>query len=203
MIELRGTSHVAGDDLESIRQEVEETEPAVVALELDPLRLQALLHGSRETKPGSLFLLLLKTVQDLLGKSAGVAPGSDMLEAFRAAEAEGIDTALIDQDIRITLQRLKEVPALEKVKFAGFILVSPFLLRGKDLELSEVPEQELVDEMLLRFRVGFPGMHRVLVEERNRVMAQRLELLEQDYGEVLAFVGAGHVQGIEERLDPA
>lgn len=198
MIEIRGTSHVAGEDLESIGREVAEKEPGVVALELDPRRLEALVHGSRGRGPRNPFFLLLKRVQDLLGRRTGVAPGSDMLEAYRAADSEGIDVALIDQDIGITLGKLKEVPIVEKVKFTGFLFLSPFLFHGTEIDLETVPEEELVDEMLLRFRVGFPEMFRVLVEERNRVMAERLKILEAEYGDVLAFVGAGHVEGVKE-----
>lgn len=202
MIDIRGTSHIAGEDLERIRREVEEKQPDVVALELDPARLDALLHDQQGGRPRNPFFLLMKAVQDLLGRRAGVAPGSDMLTALRAAESEGIDVALIDQDIGVTLERLKAVPLVEKIKFLGFLLLSPFLLRGLDIDLQQVPEQDIVDEMLLRLRIGFPGMYRVLVAERNETMAERLEMLERRYGHVLAFVGAGHVEGVRERLSP-
>ncbi|MFB6265562.1 MAG: TraB/GumN family protein, partial [Candidatus Nanohaloarchaea archaeon] len=126
--------------------------------------------------------------------------GSDMLEAFRAAEEAGIDVALVDQDIAVTLHRLKETPLREKLKFAGYLLLAPLLLPGTEFDLETVPEEEVVEEMLLRFEVGFPEMFRVLVEERNAIMAERLRALEQEYEEVTAFVGAGHVEGLREEL---
>ncbi|MDY6769580.1 MAG: TraB/GumN family protein, partial [Candidatus Nanohaloarchaea archaeon] len=76
-------------------------------------------------------------------------------------------------------------------------------LLGLDVDLDEVPGEAAVGEMLLRFRVGFPEMHRVLVEERNDVMADRLLALDREYGDVLAFVGAGHVDGVRQRLAAA
>ncbi len=192
MIRLHGTSHVAGEELEGIRERIAGEEPGVVAVELDPKRLQALLTGE-SGKAGSPFLLLFKLLQDFLGSRTGVAPGSDMLEAFHAARRHGIDVALIDRDIAVTLQRVRDVPAREKIKFAGFLLLSPLVMRGREVDL--------VDEMLLRLEVGFPHLHSALVEERNRVMAERLKALESDYGDVLAFVGAGHVSGLETLLD--
>lgn len=202
MIELRGTSHVASRDLDRIRAVVDEVDPDVVALELDRNRLSALLSGEREAARDP-FLRLMQWVQDLLGKRAGAAPGSDMLAAFRAAEAHGLDVALIDRDIGETVRRLKHLPRLEKVKFAGFLLLAPLLLRAEPLDLEDVPEQAMVDEMLVRLEVSFPGLYDVLVEERNDVMADRLRVLEQEYGEVLAFVGAAHVPGLAERLEDA
>lgn len=202
MIELRGTSHVASRDLDRIRAVVDEVDPDVVALELDRNRLSALLSGEKEAARNPL-LRLMQWVQDLLGRRAGAAPGSDMLAGFRAAEAHGIDVALIDRDIGETVRRLKHLPLLEKVKFAGFLFLAPVLLRGGSLDLEEVPERAMVDEMLVRLEVSFPGLYRALIEERNDVMADRLRVLEREYGEVLAFVGAAHVPGLAERLEDA
>lgn len=203
MIEVVGTSHVAGAELEHIRDRVREARPDVVALELDPARLEALLRDRDGRRPRNPFLLLLKSVQDLLGRHTGVAPGSDMLAAYTAATGAGIDIVLVDREMAVTLRRLRAVPLREKVKFAGFLLLSPLLFPGVDIDLDTVPEQAVIDQLLTRFRVGFPQMYRVLVEERNAVMAERLSALEAEYGHVMAFLGAGHVRGVRARLDGA
>ncbi|MDY6776794.1 MAG: TraB/GumN family protein [Candidatus Nanohaloarchaea archaeon] len=200
MIEIVGTSHIAGEELAGIREKVEEEDPDVVAVELDHRRLQALISGDQGRTPSNPFNLVLKALQDFLGRKTGVAPGSDMLEAFHAARENGVDVALVDRDIGITLAGLREVPLREKAKFFGFLLVSPFLLRGGDIDLQEVPDRDIIDEMLLRLEVGFPEIYRVLVADRNREMAERLKALEREYGDVLAFVGAGHVKGLERLL---
>lgn len=201
MIELRGTSHIASSDLQDIRTLVEEEQPDVVALELDPRRLAALLQEHREQRMMNPFLKLMKTAQDLLGKKTGAVPGSDMLAAYEAATANGIDVALIDQDITETLRKLRNIPLLEKIKFAGFLVVGSILFPIHDIDPREVPDERLVEEMMIRLRVSFPHLYEVLVEERNRLMADRLQLLNAEYGDVLAFVGAGHVQGVKELLD--
>lgn len=203
MIELRGTSHIASGDLTDIRALVEEEQPDVVALELDPRRLAALVQEHREERMRNPFLKLLKTAQDLLGKKTGAVPGSDMLAAYETAVANGIDVALIDQDITETLRKLRNIPLLEKVKFAGFLVVGSFLRPLDDIDPRQVPDERLVEELMVRFRVSFPHLYEVLVAERNRLMADRLQLLDTEYDEVLAFVGAGHVHGIRKLLDEA
>lgn len=200
MIELRGTSHVARGDLDAIAALIADREPDVVAIELDPRRLQALRSGEQRGSVRNPFLLLLKVLQDWLGRRTGVAPGTDMLTAFEAAASHDIDVALIDRDIGVTLARFRDVPLLEKIKFVGFLLLSPLLIETPDIDLAEVPEQAFVDRLLLRFELSFPAMHDVLVQERNELMADRLEALDREYGEVLAFVGAGHVRGITKLL---
>ncbi|MFB6077131.1 MAG: TraB/GumN family protein, partial [Candidatus Nanohaloarchaea archaeon] len=201
MITVRGTSHIASGDLDDIRAAVATRDPDVVAVELDERRLHGLMQDDRDRSVRNPFLLLLTTVQDYLGRKTGVTPGSDMLAAFEAARDHGIDVALIDQDIGETLRKVRQVPLREKVKLAGFVLLSPLVLRGAGpVDLDTVPADDTVQQLLVHLEVGFPRLYDVLVRERNDLMARRLVRLDAEYGDVLAFVGAGHVEGIQERL---
>ncbi len=203
MIELRGTSHIAGNDLSDIRDLIREQQPDVVALELDEQRLQALLTEEQRHAPHNPFFFLLKKVQDVLGRQTGVMPGSDMLEAFRTAVENDVDVALIDQEIADTLRKLNDVSVLEKIKFAGFIVAGTVLFPVSRFDLEEVPGNDLVHRLLLQFRVSFPQMYDVLVTERNAIMAAKLQMLDREYDHVLAFVGAGHVEGLQKQLETA
>jgi pheromone shutdown protein TraB len=200
VIELRGTSHIASDDLSNIRELITQRQPDVVALELDEQRLQALLTEEQRHTPHNPFFLLLKKIQEFLGKQTGAMPGSDMLEAFKTAVDDDRDVALIDQDITVTLRKLKGVSLLEKIKFVGFIVMGAVLFPVEQFDLQDVPDDELIHRLLLQFRVSFPQMYDVLVTERNQVMAEKLQALDQQYDHVLAFVGAGHVEGLQEQL---
>lgn len=208
MIELRGTSHIAGRDIDRIRAAVREKQPDVVALELDYVRLQALLGNVDRKRSLHPFFLLMRLVQVFLGRKTGTEPGADMLAAYRAAVANGIDVALVDQEIGVTVQRLKQVPLLEKLKFVGYLLVGSLGLplvavSSGSFRLDEVPDRELVERLLLQFEVSFPRIYEVLVAERNEVMAAHLQDLAAEHGHVLAFVGMGHVDGLQELLEGA
>ena len=48
---------------------------------------------------------ILAYIQRRIGLDVGVEPGAEMKAAVEAAEERGIAVALIDRDIRITLQR--------------------------------------------------------------------------------------------------
>ena len=96
------TSHVARESLLNIRKAMEK-KPDCVAVELDPLRYHAMLSqekGSAMDAVRSLgvftFIIywILRNLQQKLGKMTGIFPGTEMLEAVRIAQQEGITICL-------------------------------------------------------------------------------------------------------------
>lgn len=214
-ITLLGTSHIAQQSVQQIRKAIADA-PAVVAVELDQKRLAALLHGGKSSLrlsdirriglKGWLFAWIGGIVQRKLGASVGVMPGSDMLAAVKLAHAAGIRVALIDQDIEVTLRRFSaKLSWAERWRFAIDLIRG--LLFGKrelrrygfgNIDLRKVPTEEVIAKMIGVIKQRYPNIYQVLVEERNRVMAHRLQhLAAQHEGSILAVVGAGHVEGMQ------
>ncbi|MFB6147252.1 MAG: TraB/GumN family protein, partial [Candidatus Nanohaloarchaea archaeon] len=139
--------------------------------------------------------------QDFIGSKTGVMPGEEMLYAYRKSVAENREVALIDRDIRATVDRLGDVS--RKEKFRALLEAGIGLLKGDEFEVSEIPEEELVDEILYELEQKFPGLHQVLVEERNQVMAGFLENLQEGEpdAEIVAFVGAAHRKEVQEMVE--
>lgn len=192
MIHIFGTSHVSQESLELVEDKIEEINPEIVALELDVPRLNSLLSDDQENRGGSLFVRVLQYFQQSIGEETGVMPGEEMLHAYRTAEKNDIEVALIDQDIRITISKLKDVSLREKVK-AGAQLLVGMLFPGNFEIAHEIPEEELIDQLLFEMRFKFPEMYEVLVEQRNRHMTESLKKLEEETdGDIVAFVGAAH-----------
>jgi pheromone shutdown protein TraB len=192
LIHIFGTSHVSQESLDLVEEKIEEINPEVVALELDMPRLNSLLSDQQENRGGSLFVRTLQYFQNSVGKKTGVMPGEEMLHAYRTAEENGIEVALIDQDIRITISKLKDVSLLEKVK-AGAQLLVGMILPGSFEIAHEIPEEELIDQLLFEMEFKFPEMYDVLVEQRNQHMVESLKKLEEETeGDIVAFVGAAH-----------
>lgn len=203
MIEIYGTSHIAQESYEKVEETVEREKPDVIAIELDEVRLKSLIEGKKGgfTSP---IIFLMRKLQERLGRKTGVMPGKEMLEAVKVADRKDITLALIDQPIERTVRGIKGLPLMEKMKLilallGGFFL--PFLGLGKKFDLRKVPEEDLVDKAIGELKSEFPQLYKVLVEERNQIMAENLELLDEEYEKVVAFVGAGHRKGIEELLD--
>lgn len=201
MIHVFGTSHVSQESIDLVEDKIEEIDPEVVALELDMMRLQALLSDKdQRTTGGPLFIRAIRYFQKHIGKKTGVMPGSEMLHAYRIAEEDERDVALIDQDIRVTVQNLKDVSFWEKLK-AGAQLVVGMLLPGSFEIPKDIPEKDLIDQLLFEIEFKFPEMYDVLVEDRNKHMIESLKMLEdENEGDIVAFVGAAHQKAIQREF---
>ncbi|HLC98792.1 MAG TPA: TraB/GumN family protein [Candidatus Nanoarchaeia archaeon] len=211
-----GTSHIAKQSVQEVKEAIEDNKPAIVAVELDPNRYYSL-KSAKKTKirlkdiftlgiVGFAFALLGKWAQEKLGKLVGVMPGTEMLTALRAAQKNNATIRLIDQDIFITLKRLsKEITLKEKLRFFLDILKSIFFRKREmrrlgieNLDLTKVPSKEVVKKLTKEFRKSYPNAYKVLVTERNHVMAKRLaRIMEESLGKkIVAVVGAGHEEEI-------
>lgn len=203
---LIGTSHIAKQSLHKIEEAFKEYEPAIVAVELDPPRLEALLSGSHR-KPGLkdirrigikgyLFAVLGAWAEKKMGDSVGVSPGEDMLMAVRMATAKRIPVALIDQNIEVTLKEFsKHLTWTEKGRFLIDVAKAAFGPR-KDapFDLRTVPNAKTVRRLTKQVQKRYPNIYKVLVSDRNEHMARRLATImraEKDR-RILAVVGAGH-----------
>ncbi len=206
-IVLIGTSHVAQQSVHAIDEAVDLHSPAVIAIELDPGRLHALMHPSKGKMrlrdvthygiTGYLFSLVGAWAEKQLGNQVGTNPGADMLHAVKLARQRQIPLTLVDQDIGVTLKRLsKGVSWLERMRFAKDLVSGMFGKKQKlPFDLRTVPSDEVIEKLIKDVRQRYPNLYRVLVQERNEIMARRLAgIARRTDGKVLAVVGAGHVK---------
>lgn len=206
---LVGTSHVARQSVNDVKRTIKEGKPGLVAIELDDRRYQALTSTKKHKRKlsdmfrvgvkGYLFSVLGEWVEKKLGDYTGVPPGSDMLTAVKLAKERKIRVSLIDQDIAITLKRLsKGLSWREKFRFLGDLLGAPFKRKKIKFDLNNVPSEEIMKELMGEVKKKYPNVYRVLITERNEVMAHNLFKLMHQYKdeEIIAVVGAGHEKEI-------
>lgn len=201
-----GTSHIAKESVEEVKNFIANQRPDIVAVELDRSRLAALtskrkqkfsFYGLRRVGiNGFLFSLLGSWVERKLGEKVGVSPGSEMLSAVNLANQYGAQIALIDQDIEITLKRFSKAFTF-KEKWRLFVDVIKGLIFRKAMvsfDLNSVPNAKLIAKLINEVKIRYPNLYAVLVTERNVVMAKRLAKLSADFPNkrILAVVGAGH-----------
>lgn len=201
MIHVYGTSHVSHESLELIQEKIEEHDPETVALELDFMRLNALLNDNSSQRGGPIFIRIIKKFQDMIGSKTGVMPGEEMLYAYNNAVNEGRDVALIDQEITDTIQKIKGIRKVEKARAITQLILGAII--PGSFNISEIPEEDFIDELLEEFKFKFPELHYVLVEERNNHMIEALRKLQEENPDqdIVAFVGAAHQKEIQDELD--
>jgi len=209
-LEVIGTSHIAQQSLDEVKKAIEDGKPSIVALELDKKRLYALMHGKNDRLriydikrvglKGFIFSLIGAWAEKKLGEYVGVSPGSEMKSAVELANKYKMKVALIDQDIEITLKRLsKALTWREKWNFFIDVLKA-VVLRKKEVEfdLRTVPDKKLISKLIKKVKGRYPNIYKVLVEERNEIMAKMLVRLmkENENEKILAIIGAGHEEDI-------
>ena len=199
---LIGTAHVYENSVIEVREAIRSETPDVVALELDAARFEALLH-SEDRRPtikemkdfgfkNAFLLLFMSYLQKKISSDAGIMAGREMIEAATEAKSLGIPIALIDRDLSVTIQKLLENVGLkEKLMILKDAI---FPEKGYTIDYIYENSMELIDEI----RERYPFIYEVLVDERDRFMAENLKRIQRE--KVLAVVGAGHVPGIKRYL---
>ena len=210
---LVGTAHISQESVELVRVVIEQEAPDVVCIELDAQRHEALSQEDRweqldlrevirKRQLATLLAnLLLASYQKRLGGQLGVMPGSELLEASRVASDRGIPIALCDRDLRVTLRRAwHSLGWWRKLELMSTMIVSAF----DNTELSEedlrrIRRKDVLNELMAELGETMPTLKRVLIDERDAYLAQRIREAEGD--RIVAVVGAGHVAGMRRALE--
>ncbi len=176
-----------------------------IAIELDAERASQLLAPRPESRRGSggpIFLKLWALLQRRLGSEiGGGVAGAEMKTAADIAQERKLPLFLIDDPIRETLTRLVRSMSLrERVSIVAGAVIGLFVptrLVERQLENYTESPTQYMDEV----RQVYPTIARVLLDDRNEHMADRLtELRKRGYGRVAAVVGDAHVPGLADAL---
>ena len=214
-ITIIGTSHISIESVNEVKRFVVEEKPDIIALELDPLRFESILSPEKRKVSisdikhiglnGFLFNIFGGWIQKKLGDVVGVDPGSEMLASINLAKENNLTLVLVDQDIRITLKRLSGITFKEKFRIFWDVIRSPFVKRiegfdVKTFDLKKVPEEKLIILVLGLLKKRYPSFHRVLIEERNIIIAKNLNNVTKNNPgkKILAVLGAGHIPGLTQ-----
>lgn len=195
---LVGVGHVIPESEQEIRKIIRREKPEVVCVELCPERYWALMEGG--TSGGlPLLLRLMFIFQQRLAKSTGSPAGREMIASVEEAERIGASVLFIDRGLSETVRSLAGIPLRERLLMVVQLLLGVILPPvGRGLE--GLTEEGKIERILCEFRRWFPAAYRVLVEERNLIMAERLTPLLASSRRVVCVVGAAHVGGLFEIL---
>ena len=213
-LRILGTAHVSSESVELVRNQIEEWEPDLVAVELCPSRMAALTEPEsldsedllKIIKEGRSAMILLQSAlaaqQRRMGISSGEKPGAELLAAVNAAEESDIPVEMIDRDVVITLRRAwKKMGMIEKWRILNALLWEE---DDEEVSIDEVlGDSDLLSSMMEEARELAPRAGEVLIDERDSFLAGRIQQI-RGKGKVLAVIGAGHLSGVVQTLgEPA
>ncbi|MBQ1483087.1 MAG: TraB/GumN family protein [Erysipelotrichaceae bacterium] len=212
-IYLVKTAHVSKSSVEDVDACVKEIDPDSICIELDEQRYRKLKDPQawRETdivkiikdrQVGFLMVnLILASFQKRMASSLGSTSGAEMIEGIRLAEENNKHLVLADRPIKTTFSRIwAKLQGKEKIKLLSTIIGSLF----EDEEISEedlarLKEADALEAALLEVSKEFPTAKEVLVDERDRYLAQKIKTAPGD--KVVAIIGAAHAGGIARHIE--
>lgn len=202
---LLGSAHVI-DLGEPIRRALNERVLDGIAIELDPERAQALFapadRRGRRARGIPLVARLWAHLQRRLGAElGGGGAGEEMKVAAGVAHERELPLFLIDDPIRMTLTSLLvSISLRERVTLLVGAVLGLFVpSRVVEREMDRYVEDS--EEYATQLRQASPTLAKVLLDDRNEHMADRLASLRtQGYGRIAAVVGDAHLRGLAEAL---
>ncbi|MDD1771364.1 MAG: TraB/GumN family protein [Methanomassiliicoccales archaeon] len=198
MIVLVGVAHVI-DVSKQIEMLVEHHAPAAVGVELDPARYKAMVEKGPRGKVPIQYRLLAVTQRRLADQFGGEV-GAEMLAAIESAKRHGARPIFVDMDAgRLFNSLLHQMTFKEKVLMFFSSFTGLFISRKRvEKELDQFQKNE--GAYMEAMGQSYPTVKRVLIDERNQYMASALLKAQSTYGNVLAVIGDGHVEGIRKIL---
>ena len=212
-LRILGTAHVATASVEAVREQIETYQPKVVGVELCQTRHDALVEGRRLDKEGLrrvikegkapmvLIQAMLSAEQRRMGLNEGQEPGAELLAAVQTANEAGLEVALVDRDIQVTMRR-----AWKKMKWRErFRLLMSLFVEEEDEEEIDLDDllsdSDLLSSMMDELKQFSPGAGEALIDERDQYIAEKIMQAKTEE-KMLVVVGAGHLRGIEKALSP-
>ncbi len=218
---LLGTAHVSRASLDAVRAAIDSGEFDTVAVELDAQRFQSLtdpdalarLDLVQVIRSGRTALfaanLGLAAYQRRLAEQLGIEPGAELKAAALEARERGLDMRLVDRDVGITFKRASQrLGWWGRAKLAGGLVTALFAdeeIGGEEIE--KLKQGDMLEASFAEFAGDNPALYEAVIAERDRYMAANLRAIALEARpdpsatrEVLAVVGAGHLQGLSRHL---
>lgn len=205
MITIIGTCHVF--DLRGrVKDVILRNRPSAVGIELDERRF------NRLTQKGPPSFNILALIQQAIAWRYGVEVGNDMLGGVEGAQELGVPLVWIDMDLEETKRKLKEVFSRE---FLNPIEILRKILAGINISLSrphpKISGSDWIEVLIDQFEKDperyrsdfesiFPYFKSIILDEREAYMGKKIKAMAEQYSDVLAVVGAGHLSGLKEIL---
>ena len=151
-ITVLGTAHVSKASADAVAELVHSGKFDIVAIELCDNRHQSIINPNSladmdlfeviKSKKASMVAasLALGAYQQRLAEQFGIQPGEEMRVAMRLTQEQGLERALIDRDVGVTLKRVyKSIPWWRKLYVISGLIASV-------LSNEKVSEEEIVQK---------------------------------------------------------
>ncbi|MEY7851387.1 TraB/GumN family protein [Natrarchaeobius sp. A-rgal3] len=208
--------HYSASHCRRVRRAIREVEPDLVAVELDVRRFE---YFDRDIDPSfadlaravtpipAVIYTAFRTIQRTVGRLYGLdLETTDMAVAIETAAELEIDVALVDDPLGKTLSAVASRIGPATIPRVVIRAARPDPGRRVDAfaplstPLEEIEHGDDVQPAIDILRRVVPELAEVLIDRRDRAMAERLHALRLEGYDVVAVVGVGHHNGVRRTL---
>ncbi len=216
-ITMLGTAHVSKASADKVQELIATGEYDAVAVELCPSRHKAIVNPDamaemdlfQVIKRGQASMvaasLALGAFQQRMAEQFDIEPGAEMRVAIKDAQEAKLPVMLIDREIGTTLKRIyRNVPWWKRFNLFGGLIASVISKEKVSAEeIEKLKEGDVLESTFSQFAENEQDLFRPLISERDEYMSARLikECKDSNYKNVLAIVGAGHMNGMAEQIE--
>lgn len=209
---LIGTAHISKKSAEEVKAVIEREQPDSVCIELCPARYQSISDKDKwkktdiikiiKEKKALLMLanLVLSSYQKRMAKKFGIQAGQEMIQGIESAREVGAQLVLADRNIQTTFSRIwRSIGLGSKMRLFFQLVLSVF--SGDDVseeDIEKLKSSDMLSSALNEIATAFPELKSVLVDERDKYLAQKIK--EAPGKKIVAVLGAGHIPGITREI---
>ena len=213
---LLGTAHVSAHSVLAVERAIASGRFDCVAVELDQQRWRALhdptvlakLDLLQVIRQGKVALfaanLALAAYQRRLASQLGIEPGAELKRAVDLANEKQLPVIFIDRDVGITFRRAaRRLGWLGRCKLLMSFITGLFATDHVSAEeIEKLKHGDMLKASFGEFAHQSPELYQTIIAERDQYMAACLRQdMDETPKQILAVVGAGHLDGLSVQLN--
>lgn len=196
-----------------MKQIISEVQPDTVCVELCQTRLNSIRDPDnwkkqdifKVFKERKMYLLLSSLILSSFQKKLGtkdIKPGDEMRMAIREAENIGAKVVPIDREVQTTLKRSwGNVGLFSKIYLSSALLTSLiFKEKVPPEKIEAMKSEDALKDIFTNLPSRFNEVKKVIIDERDIYLAQKIRDAAKTSKKLVAVVGAGHLAGILEAI---
>lgn len=192
MIKIFGSNHL--ESKEAIEGIIKDFNPDVLGVELCEVRFKALTGQIKEAGKEDKTLIgdITNTIKEKAEEN-NLDYGSDMKAALFYAINNQIHLELVDKNINQIKEDMQKIPIEEQ------LFLQKELIRFQQEGINKEVDEE---EVLVNMKANTPTMFKILVEDRNKVIANKIKEVIKKHKDkrILIFLGKGHLKEVEREV---
>lgn len=212
-VTVLGTAHVSEESVKEVRRLAELLQPDTICVELCDSRVKSIrdpdyfkkLDVFKVFKERKMFLLLSSLILSSFQKKMGhenLKPGDELRAGMEEGEKLGARVIPIDREIQTTLRRAwGKVSGFSKMYLLSALVTSLFVREDvSEAKIEEMKSEDVLNDLFSQIPSRYATVKNVIIDERDKYLAQKIRESAQGSKELLAIVGAGHLNGIMNHI---